>query len=288
MKGLDMVRYSDTMISCESSEVHFGCPSGRQAILPFRGNSRKLGRPFMNFPMKNGRALKGHHSIITKIGIVPPGYLKSPSGGYDISCLCGWQGGIFKTKAPARTAYRKHIDYQIDNCNFIYKRCGASKPGTEMRHDYRYMCLRCFSKKGNEWAAANRAKNHTHKRRHHLLIHFGMTLEEYEAILQSQNNLCAICMGSLKDPRGFAPHIDHDHLTGKIRGILCQGCNNGLGNFKDNIKSLLSAVAYLRRNGSRTGLSRSKEEAMGISKRMKEYWVTWRWNKAMKQKLLPL
>lgn len=58
-------------------------------------------------------------------------------------------------------------------------------------------------------------------------------------MLDSQGELCASC----KDEP--ATEIDHDHSTGKVRGILCRGCNLGLGQFKDDAKRLLLAVEYL-------------------------------------------
>ena len=63
----------------------------------------------------------------------------------------------------------------------------------------------------------------------HLKARYGVSLEEYNVILESQKNLCAICGGPLTRAKGKLPHIDHDHDTGKVRGILCAGCNHGLG-----------------------------------------------------------
>jgi hypothetical protein len=77
---------------------------------------------------------------------------------------------------------------------------------------------------------------------------FGITLADYNARLQQQNGVCAICEGpSLKHKR-FS--VDHDHDTGAVRGLLCIKCNVGLGSFKDNADELLKAVAYLHRHKS--------------------------------------
>lgn len=70
---------------------------------------------------------------------------------------------------------------------------------------------------------------------------YGLTVEQYQIMCLMQNNLCAICC---EEPEGNL-HVDHDHATGEVRGLLCNNCNNGLGRFKDNIESLKNAVLYL-------------------------------------------
>jgi hypothetical protein len=72
---------------------------------------------------------------------------------------------------------------------------------------------------------------------------YGITVDRYNEIMgRGKLNGCAIC-GS-KDPVRF--HLDHCHVSGKIRGVLCQGCNIGLGGFKDNPASIELAASYLR------------------------------------------
>lgn len=81
--------------------------------------------------------------------------------------------------------------------------------------------------------------------KNHLKRDYGITEDEYEALWIGQNGLCCICQTELASDR--KPHLDHDHKTGKIRGILCPNCNRGLGAFKDDIALLLKAVDYLIR-----------------------------------------
>ncbi len=78
---------------------------------------------------------------------------------------------------------------------------------------------------------------------------YGITQEQHEVLLASQDGRCAIC-GSAEWPapvKGGRPHVDHDHATGAIRGLLCGHCNNGLGNFGDDPPRLRSAADYLER-----------------------------------------
>ena len=72
---------------------------------------------------------------------------------------------------------------------------------------------------------------------------YGIELEDYQNMLDLQNDRCAICETI---PQTF--HIDHCHKTGKVRGLLCRGCNHGLGQFKDDPIALERAAKYLRRN----------------------------------------
>lgn len=73
---------------------------------------------------------------------------------------------------------------------------------------------------------------------------YGISHEEYNELLKFQGGVCAIC-------KEFRPHlgdhmcVDHDHKTGKVRGILCSDCNRALGLFKDNKENLLQAIGYL-------------------------------------------
>jgi hypothetical protein len=75
------------------------------------------------------------------------------------------------------------------------------------------------------------------------LLKYGMSLDDFDTMLASQGNKCAICKSEKHNSKNWM--IDHDHETGEIRGILCHGCNIGLGGFRDNPDSLMSAVDYL-------------------------------------------
>lgn len=79
------------------------------------------------------------------------------------------------------------------------------------------------------------------------LARYGVTLAQYNAMLEKQGGGCAIC-GAVTNKNGKALFVDHCHDTGKVRGILCYRCNTGLGSFKDNAVLVAKAVSYL--NGS--------------------------------------
>lgn len=77
---------------------------------------------------------------------------------------------------------------------------------------------------------------------------YGVTDEEYQTLLIKQNGVCAIC--SKTCTRQLA--LDHDHDTGKVRGLLCNSCNRGLGYFKDSQVLLGNARDYLIEHGVNT------------------------------------
>lgn len=79
---------------------------------------------------------------------------------------------------------------------------------------------------------------HAHYQRKH---RYGLTRQQFDEFVDAHGGLCAIC-GDVP----LKPHIDHDHKTGELRGLLCGPCNQGLGMFKDSTERLAKAIAYLQ------------------------------------------
>jgi hypothetical protein len=77
-------------------------------------------------------------------------------------------------------------------------------------------------------------------REYHLRRRYGIGQAEFDRMLAEQAGRCAIC--GEPDPQ----HVDHDHRTGWVRGILCFNCNGGLGQFKDSPRILAGAITYLK------------------------------------------
>ena len=74
---------------------------------------------------------------------------------------------------------------------------------------------------------------------------YGISLEQYDQMYDDQGGQCAICGTSTPGGARNRFHLDHCHLTGEIRGLLCHKCNNGLGYFNDDPSMLLEAFRYL-------------------------------------------
>jgi hypothetical protein len=89
-------------------------------------------------------------------------------------------------------------------------------------------------------------KKNPRRVKHNLLNwSFGISLEHYEQLLESQNGVCAICKKGEQSNRNKTLCVDHCHDTGEIRGLLCSHCNRGIGLLGDNPETLESAITYL-------------------------------------------
>lgn len=109
-------------------------------------------------------------------------------------------------------------------------------------------CRKCngiYNRKYPELSRKEYAQNWQRQKKYNL------TPEEFEAFWITGQGKCWICKNKLEKPRatrGQLPDvvaIDHDHITGKVRGLLCNKCNKGLGFFNDDIELLKKAIEYL-------------------------------------------
>lgn len=109
--------------------------------------------------------------------------------------------------------------------------------------------------KSRETVLKDRKENPDKYKSIELKSNFGITLDEYRQMLDTQNGVCAICFQP-ETSRSVTPGktrmlaVDHNHETGQVRGLLCSACNQGIGLFRDDPLKLESAITYLKeRNG---------------------------------------
>jgi len=126
----------------------------------------------------------------------------------------------------------------------FYKRGKCKKERTSR---YRSHCKDCHSTKAAiRWETDEkfRKRGKDSAYRYSLKKNYNLTESEYLSILKEQNGVCLICQqnGHLKSGRLA---VDHCHLTGKIRGLLCTRCNAAIGLLNDNISLLKKAIKYL-------------------------------------------
>ena len=93
------------------------------------------------------------------------------------------------------------------------------------------------------WRRKNRQRRLDKLREIHLRNKFGLTPAGYDALFEAQGGVCALCE-SPPTP-GISLHVDHDHGTGEIRGLLCARCNNALGLFREDPDLLKRAARYV-------------------------------------------
>lgn len=105
-------------------------------------------------------------------------------------------------------------------------------------------CTPCYEDPNSDYRLRTRATN----RRTYLRRYAGITEEQYDAMVEQQGPGCAIC-GATESVAGraYLP-ADHDHVTGKFRGILCENCNVGIGYFNDSPERMRAAAEYIERS----------------------------------------
>jgi hypothetical protein len=148
---------------------------------------------------------------------------------------CAVEKGLQKLNDPlvmAKYRTKEHKNKQISNWR-------KNNPEKVLAQKQRY------TDKNGSWYKNNKKlyrNNHYNKT-------YGITLEEYDSLLISQKHSCKICGVSselIMEQSGKSLSVDHNHITGKIRGLLCNSCNSGLGQFKDDIDIMNKAINYLR------------------------------------------
>ena len=111
------------------------------------------------------------------------------------------------------------------------------KTKKEMIDDWR----RRNPKRKRKWEEENPNK----MRNAYLKWKYGITLEMYNSLFEEQKGLCAICF---EEPKKQNLGVDHDHVSGKIRGLLCSTCNSGIGLFKEDTLLLKKAIEYISKH----------------------------------------
>lgn len=155
---------------------------------------------------------------------------------------------------------------QRTGVNLSFKYCSKCKETKELqdfnknirqkfgRSNYCRPCGRTYSQNWTtpeKLAQKYRARRLPERARKHksswLLKKYGITIEQYEFIWENQGKCCKICR-TIENSKGKSFAVDHCHVTLKVRGILCDNCNQLLGKAKDDYKILENAIEYLKSN----------------------------------------
>lgn len=128
----------------------------------------------------------------------------------------------------------------------ICTKCGATKPLDEFyrkgapKSGFRARCIRCVK----DYYQDNRKRI----RQRDVKRMYGISLADYDRMLEEQGGVCAIC-GKSPEENGMRLSVDHDHNTEEIRSLLCHTCNFGIGSFGDDLQLLENAKLYLESFG---------------------------------------
>jgi hypothetical protein len=118
---------------------------------------------------------------------------------------------------------------------------------------YKSTCKSCAATGARDWYSRNTEQGLSNRRRLQIKAAYGLTPERYDAILASQDGVCAVCRQPERtvDPRSKRPYVrlsvDHCHTTGRVRGLLCHRCNRAIGLLGDSVDLLRQAIDYLER-----------------------------------------
>lgn len=126
-----------------------------------------------------------------------------------------------------------------DGLNYICKACASAKD-----KKYRTANPEISAKRTAKWRNKNIERSRKVNKRSKYKNSYNISEQQTLELLSEQNHSCKICRLS-SDELAKDLCLDHNHLTGEIRGFLCDNCNKGLGQFKDNVRSIKAAIIYL-------------------------------------------
>jgi len=107
------------------------------------------------------------------------------------------------------------------------------------------LCKKCHVESTKKWKNNNKDRVKRYGYASNIKRRYGINYKEYEEILRQQEYKCALCGSYKYDVLNRRLGVDHNHKTGEVRGLLCNCCNRGLGNFKDSVELLTKAINYL-------------------------------------------
>lgn len=140
---------------------------------------------------------------------------------------------------------------EIVNRSKICSSCGVEKPHSEFykqkdkKDGLRSNCKTCISEKSKQrWSSDSnfRKRGNMRSRKHALMKNYGLTMDDFFNLVEEQGGKCAICQIDLPHTK---PVVDHCHVTGKVRGILCHKCNSGIGMLNDDARTIERALKYI-------------------------------------------
>lgn len=136
----------------------------------------------------------------------------------------------------------------MKSCNVCGVELVIGTTWTEARKKHHMnSCNSCNHTKSKTWKQENKQAAQDSQRKSMRKLRYGLTEEAFSLRYTEQGGCCAICSTPL-ETTGKNTHIDHDHNTGKVRGLLCNNCNTGIGKFSEDTVTLQKAILYIERH----------------------------------------
>ena len=131
-----------------------------------------------------------------------------------------------------------------NHCKGLCKKCYGRLYMRELRKDPKIKAIQ--QKKCREYYQKNKQDILKRARAGHRRRRYGISHEEFRAMLMAQKHCCAICQIHMEEKERDA-NVDHNHKTKKTRGLLCRLCNVGIGHFRDSPELLRAAAEYIEK-----------------------------------------
>ena len=150
---------------------------------------------------------------------------KTSSGQYKYLCECECGNEVIVAGGSLKTGNTKSCGcYSADMARTRLYKHGRSDKSRDDYYDYH--------------------------REYHIKIKYGLSMDEYNAMIDAQDGKCAICNYMFGQTKGDI-HVDHCHTEGHVRGLLCNNCNRAIGLFNEDTESLEQAIQYLQNSLAR-------------------------------------
>lgn len=122
------------------------------------------------------------------------------------------------------------------------KDVGSFHKNKKAKNGLNNWCKQCYKEYQQQYLQRQSSKRSNSSRQLERL--YGISIDDYDKMLKKQGGVCMIC-GSAPGKKRL--HVDHDHTTGAVRGLLCHGCNVALGSVREDVSVLHKMIEYLRR-----------------------------------------
>jgi hypothetical protein len=187
-------------------------------------------------------------------------FSRAPRGRYGVKATCkACDAARFRAQyvpavvdeAAKEERYTKHksdtktcTQCGVEKSTDLFSKTRDGKYGPVFRAD----CKACQASRALEWFRNNRERSIATARRTHLRKAYGITVEEYDGLLEKQDHRCGICgepESTARAGKTMSLAVDHCHGSGRVRGLLCNNCNRAVGLLKDDAELLRKAIVYL-------------------------------------------